>query len=132
MRHVIEYDDRGEGRNAPKDVESYFDALDMDREGYVHFAVGIAFERAPNAFPKTRVATFLRVKTDGDAVDIQLLNRDWIAYAVSASDQQTYTELYDAMIELLEGSFRGFAPDPDNRLPSIGFDLTPPPPPQPE
>jgi hypothetical protein len=126
-RHIVKYDTFGERSNQlEEDVDNYFDALEMDTEGYVHFVIAATFERSTAAYPKMCFGVFFRIKNEDSVIDLQMLNRGWVRFPIDAGDRQTWVRIYDAMIDLLKSSLRGRVEDKDG-LPSIGFDLSQPP-----
>ena len=102
-------------------VDSYMDAIEMERDGFVRFSIATTFEGAPDMYPKFRVGVFLRMKFAGDTLIVQLLNKKYVSFELDLEDQTTHEKLFAAMVDLLETSFKMRS---DNPSCSIGFALT--------
>jgi hypothetical protein len=117
MRHG----QRRDGTSVPVQVESDMDALDVESDGTARFSIAVAFKCGPEIYPKMRVGVFLKMKITGDTIHIELFTRSKnIPFTIDINDTSTHETLFEAMVELLEKSFKMRNDD----APSIGFDLT--------
>jgi hypothetical protein len=118
MRH----ERRPDGTNMPVPAKSYYDAIELDGDGFVRFSITTALERGPAAYPKFRVGVFLRMKVINDTIHVELLDKTYIPFELDQNDPTTHVKLFEAMADLLETTFKQ-RPGNESRLSSIGFAL---------